>query len=71
MRSTARSSAARQGVADELLGGLRVEVSSRLVEHEDWSVREQRAGERDPLTLTSRELSALLADECVPAVRKL
>ena len=46
-------------------------MRSRLVEHEDRSIREEGAGESDPLALTPGHLSTLLADERVPAVRQL
>ena len=55
---------------DEPLGGRRIEVRGRLVEHEHRRLGEQRAGEHDPLALATRELPALLADERVEAVRE-
>ena len=59
-----------EDVLDQPLGGRRVEVRGRLVEHEHRRVREQGAREDDPLALAARELAALLADERVEAVRE-
>src|SRR5262249_26853636 len=50
--------------------GPRVYRRQRVVENEHGRVGEQRAGERDPLALTSREVDAALADERVPPVRQ-
>ena len=43
-------------------------MRGRLVEHEHRRVREQRAGDDEPLALAARELAALLADERVEPV---
>ena len=57
-------------VVDQRLRGLRVEVRGRLVEEEHRRVGEQRARERQPLSLTAREPPAVLADERVEPVRQ-
>ena len=59
-----------EDVVDQALGGRRVQVGGRLVEHEHRRVREQRAGDDQALALATGELAALLADEGVPAVGK-
>ena len=58
----------REDVAHEHLGSLGIEVRGRLVEHEHGCVGEERPGDRQALTLASRELRPLLADERVEPV---
>ena len=59
-----------EDVADQTLRSGRIEVRCRLVEHEDWGICQQSTGQRDPLTLTARQLPALLSDERIQAVRE-
>ena len=53
------------------LGARRVEVGGRLVEDHERRIAEERAGERDPLGLSSRERPPAVADQRLVAVRKL
>src|SRR5436309_10459035 len=41
--------------------GLGIDGARWLVEDQQWAVREERAGDGDPLALTSRELDPTLA----------
>ena len=61
---------ALERLLDEPLG-LRVEGRGRLVQHEDGRVPEDRARNRDPLLLASREAIAALADHGVVAVGRV
>ena len=59
-----------EDIVHEGLGGRRVEVGGRLVQDQHGRVREQCTGQNDALTLTARELRALLAHAGVDPVRK-
>src|SRR5437773_9458079 len=48
---------------EDPISGLGVEVSGRLVQNEDGRVANHRPRNRDPLTLTTGETPALLADD--------
>src|SRR6516165_12452467 len=48
-----------------------VERARRLVEDQDARIGDERARDRDALTLTTGEAAAALADECVVALREL
>jgi hypothetical protein len=45
---------------DDLLAGRLVEISGRLVRHQDGGIRRQRAGERDALLLAAGELRRIM-----------
>ena len=55
----------------KLLGGVVVQIRSRLVEDEDLRPLEQRPGNRDPLLLPAREPDAVLAHLALVARRQL
>src|SRR5512133_3853735 len=61
----------REDVLDQPLRSRMIEMGRRLVQHEHGRLGEQGARQREPLALTARELSALLAHERVEAVREL
>ncbi len=67
-RARARDPAQR-GV--DLLLDARVDRRRGVVEQQDRGIREERAGQRDPLPLTARQREALLADDGVVAEREL
>ena len=56
-------------VRDERVRGLRVEMLAWFVEDEDREVGEQRTGNRDPLTLATRQRRAVFPDGSVEAER--
>src|SRR5881398_2066004 len=51
-------------------GALGVDRRERLVEHQDGRVAQERARDRDALTLTAREPHPALADDGVVALRQ-
>ena len=57
----------RQRLYEQLLR-LGVEGTRRLVENQDRSVSENCSGDRDPLTLTTGEVGAALADDGVKTI---
>ncbi len=59
-----------EGVLDQPLGGLGVEVGGRLVEQQDGGGGEQRPGDDQALPLPAGEFLALLADERAQAGRQ-
>ena len=59
----------RQRVLDQPLA-FRVEMRGNLVEHEDPGVRQERARDRHPLTLSGGESHAALADSRRVSVRQ-
>ena len=54
----------------DLLFDLDVDGARGIVEDQDRRVHEQRAGDGDPLALTTRERVAALADDRVVAARE-
>src|SRR5947209_851371 len=54
----------------DLLFGFRIKRCGRFVEQDDWGVLHERAGDRDALALSSRQLGAVLADRRVVAEGK-
>ena len=60
----------RDRLVDAFLGGA-VQRARRLVEDQDLRIAQQRARDRDPLSLTSRELHSAVAEHRVVAVREL
>ena len=59
-----------QDVPHEHLGGLRVEVRGRLVQHEHRSIGQESPCDRQALALAPGELRALLADQRLEPVRE-
>ena len=51
-----------QQIGDQRVSRRGVEVLAGLVDHQHRKVREQRAGQREPLPLSARDLRALGAD---------
>src|SRR5437660_2914100 len=48
----------------------RIKRTCRLIENQNRRVLQQRASDRDSLSLTSRELHPSLADDCVVPIRE-
>src|SRR5437879_13537474 len=72
MRDHQRRSTALEALERLLDGRLAfgVDTRERFVQHQDWRILQESAGDRQALALTTRKPNATLADERVVAARQ-